>query len=99
MRVLRQQIAVGPNKRHTVGPCGSTDSFYSLRKCHSGKLGACLQLTGEIVAQAYERYEHVFNKVWFGLVWSVHQISLSYWLHGAFVKRLLHCGKIIKRKS
>lgn len=27
-----QQIAVGPNKRCTVEPCGSTDSFYRSHK-------------------------------------------------------------------
>lgn len=30
-----QQIAVGPNKRCTVEPCGSTDSFY---RCHKEQL-------------------------------------------------------------
>lgn len=61
-----QQIAVGPNKRCTVEPCGSTDTFYTSHKEQLWKIQDLFTPTGENVACRIG-FQAVSVEAWFEL--------------------------------
>lgn len=67
MAQSKQQIAIGPNKRCTVEPCGSTDSFYRSHEEHLWKTRDLFTPVWENMA-SHIGFQAVSAEVWLSWV-------------------------------